>query len=306
MSEEFGRLDDVLVREAWLNEARDFTPWLADNLDRIGEAVGLNLELLGLEKALPTADDYFSADIVARVPADDSVVLIENQLEKSDHTHLGQIMTYLAGLEAKTIIWIAPAFREAHLAAVRWLNEHTTEDFSFFAIKLRVVRIANSPMAPLFDVIEQPNQWERRLQTQVRAAKTDNPLGLARLRFWEKYFDLFPPKGDEEGPSKLSVNWRICCNGSIAVSYYLSSDRVGVFVRGLRGEAVEDFEERFQPIADRIQHSLKPEKLRTANGWFLPDSISGEFSDDTEFARLSQWLSARVDEYVAAIESAGC
>lgn len=88
-------------------------------------------------------------------------IVIENQLEQSDHTHLGQILTYLAGLKAKTVIWIAPEFRTPHLSAIRWLNERTIEGFSFFAIRVRVVRIGDSPVAPIFEVVEQPNDWDR-------------------------------------------------------------------------------------------------------------------------------------------------
>ena len=97
----------------------------------------------------------YSADILATYPADGSRVIIENQLESTDHTHLGQIMTYLAGLEAKTVVWIARDFRGPHLSAIRWLNTHTTDEFAFFAIKLRVVQIGDnsSIVAPLFEVV---------------------------------------------------------------------------------------------------------------------------------------------------------
>ena len=149
----FGRLEDRPLREAWAHEALAFTPWLAENIDHISEAIGLPLELTGTEVAV----DAFAADILARNPQDDSVVLIENQLEQSDHTHLGQILTYLAGLSARTVVWIAPSFREPHLSAIRWLNQHTADGFSFFALRLRVVRIGESPYAPIFEVVEKPS-----------------------------------------------------------------------------------------------------------------------------------------------------
>ncbi|TNF12951.1 MAG: hypothetical protein EP320_10210 [Rhodobacteraceae bacterium] len=155
----FGRLVDLPLRDAWKHEAHQFTPWLAENIDHLSEAIGIPLELTGTEVAV----ESFSADILARNPMDDSVVLIENQLEQTDHTHLGQIMTYLAGLEAQTVVWIAPAFREPHLSAIRWLNEHTSDGFSFFAIKARVVRIGDSPYAPIFEVVEKPDLWQRKL-----------------------------------------------------------------------------------------------------------------------------------------------
>jgi adenine-specific DNA-methyltransferase len=174
----FATLDDVPLQEAWGHEAHDFTPWLAENLGRLSEAIGIPLELTDTEVAV----ESFSADILARNPQDDSVVLIENQFKPSDHGHLGQIMTYLAGLSAHTIIWIAPYFREPHLSAIRWLNEHTEEPFAFFAVKLRVVRIENSPLVPLFEVIERPNHWDRQVQETARQA--DVPIhGDIRLGF---------------------------------------------------------------------------------------------------------------------------
>ena len=154
---EFSELKDVPLREAWPHEANDFTPWLADNLHRLSQAIGVDLELEGTEVSV----EGFSADILARIPSDNSMVVIENQLENTDHTHLGQVLTYLAGLEAQTVIWIAREFQGPHLSAIRWLNSHTVDPFAFFAVKVRAVRIgdAPAPVAPLFEVLERPNDW---------------------------------------------------------------------------------------------------------------------------------------------------
>ena len=158
---ELGKLEEVDLRQAWPHEARSFTPWLSENIEMLSSVIGIPLELEGQEVAV----EQFSADILARNPRDDSRVLIENQLEQSDHGHIGQIMTYLAGLDVNTVIWIAASFREPHLSAIRWLNDHTIEPFAFFAIKLSIVRIADSPMAPVFEVVVKPNTWERQLQS---------------------------------------------------------------------------------------------------------------------------------------------
>lgn len=124
---EFGELKDVDLRTAWPDEAGDFTPWLADNLERLSRVIGIPLETEGTEVAV----EGFAADILAVSPMNNSKVLIENQLEITDHRHLGQILTYRAGLEAQTIVWVARQFHEAHLSAIRWLNEHTDEPFAF-------------------------------------------------------------------------------------------------------------------------------------------------------------------------------
>ena len=186
---EFGRLEDLSLRDAWSHEAQDFTPWLAGNIKHIAEAVGIPLELTDQEVRV----DAFAADILASNPQDGSVVLIENQLEQTDHTHLGQIMTYLAGLEAQTVIWIASAFREPHLSAIRWLNEHTEDGFSFFAVRLRVVKIGDSLFAPIFEVVEKPNDWNRQLEGQARAVSSGTSLlGDSRLAYWKTYKERKP------------------------------------------------------------------------------------------------------------------
>ena len=131
MNTKLGRLKNVNLREAWSHEAQDFTPWLAENLDRLSTAIGIPLELEGQEVSV----ESFSADILARNPQNDSRVLIENQLEQTDHTHLGQILTYLAGLEAQVVIWVASSFRDPHISAVQWLNDHTVAPFAFFAVR---------------------------------------------------------------------------------------------------------------------------------------------------------------------------
>ena len=164
---EFGELKDVTLRDVWGNEAQHFTPWLAANMERLSEAIGIPLESEGTEVAV----EQFSADIVARNPADGSRVLIENQLEGSDHRHLGQILTYLAGVQAQTVIWVARDFDESHRSAIRWLNDHTEEPFAFFAVRVRVVQIADSPLVPLFEVLERPspeNSWRVPIPVQTQ------------------------------------------------------------------------------------------------------------------------------------------
>lgn len=179
----FGRLVELPLREAWKHEALEFTPWLAENIGHLSESIGMSLELTGQEVRVET----FAADILARNRLDDSIVLIENQLEPSDHTHLGQIMTYLAGLDAKSVVWIAPGFREPHLSAIRWLNENTADGFSFFAVKARVVRIGESPFAPTFEVVERPNLWERQLEQYATGH-----LSTIRKEYWKRFVNLLP------------------------------------------------------------------------------------------------------------------
>ena len=156
---QLGRLRKVELRSVWQSEASHFTPWLAqeENLQLLGEAIGLELELEAQEKDVGP----FRADILCRDMATDEWVLIENQLERTDHTHLGQLLTYAAGLQAVTIVWIAPRFADEHRAALDWLNERTDDTINLFGLEVELWRIGDSQVAPKLNIISQPNSWSR-------------------------------------------------------------------------------------------------------------------------------------------------
>jgi hypothetical protein len=161
-----GRLEKVNLREAWPSEAANFTPWLAkaENLTLLGEAIGRDLE--------PYAEEHsvgpFRADILCREVGSDAWVLIENQLERTDHTHLGQLLTYAAGLNTVTVVWVAERFTDEHRAALDWLNQKTPEGIAFFGLEVELWRIGTSHLAPKFNVVSKPNVWTRQI-----AASTD-------------------------------------------------------------------------------------------------------------------------------------
>ena len=232
----FAKLESVDVREAWQNEARDFTPWLANNLERLSDVIGVPLELEDIEVRV----EQFSADILARNPTDGSLVLIENQLETTDHTHLGQILTYLAGLKAQTVIWVARDFHDAHLSAVRWLNEHTADPFAFFAVRVQVVRIAESPIAPIFEVLERPSEWDRRLRA-ISLETGLSEVGQFRRDFWEYYARQYPHEGPPSGYAGSYFRNKVE-NADIDVTQYLAQREVGVNLYGKNGlEQVKDY-----------------------------------------------------------------
>ena len=168
-----GRLERVDLREVWPNEAADFTPWLAreENLESLGDTLGLELEFEATEKK---AGPY-SADILCR--DDDGRVVIENQLEATNHDHLGKLLTYAAHFDAHTLVWIARAFSDPHRAAIDWLNENSTEGTRYFGLEIEAWRIGDSEPAPKFNVVAKPNDW-----TRARKALTNDQQ--LRLEFW--------------------------------------------------------------------------------------------------------------------------
>lgn len=174
-----GKLEKLDLRQAWESEAGDFTPWLAqeDNLALLGKTLRIELELVAQEQNVGP----FRADIVCLDTADRNMVLIENQLERTDHSHLGQLMTYAAGLEAVTVVWIAERFTEEHRAALDWLNRITVDLVNFFGLEVELWRISDSPPAPKFNLVAKPNEWTK-LATSPRGPLTETQQ--LYLEYW--------------------------------------------------------------------------------------------------------------------------
>ena len=282
---EFSELKDVPLREAWPHEANDFTPWLADNLHRLSQAIGVDLELEDTEVSV----EGFSADILARIPSDGSMVVIENQLENTNHTHLGQVLTYLAGLEAQTVIWIAKEFQGPHLSVVRWLNSHTVDPFAFFAVKVRAVRIgdAPAPVAPLFEVLERPNDWDRRVKG---AAETISKVARRQLneQFWDFYFGNHPDdsrlKLGRSGGLGSVIGYGI---GGVRVEQYLDSKYVSIYVLG----GHNSYDDHAVDLAQRYIHAVAREI----------DDISRRLVvdpwDRANWSQMADWLHERLTQF---------
>ena len=157
---DLGKLVKVPVRCVWKHEAQDFTPWLAKNLNELGEALGLDLDVEQAEEEAPVGT--FSLDILVRDIDGGRPVIIENQLGKTDHDHLGKLLTYAAGYNAGVIVWITGEFTDEHRAALDWLNQETGEDVDFFGVVVEAWQIGSSEVAPHFKVVAEPNAWSKR------------------------------------------------------------------------------------------------------------------------------------------------
>ncbi len=186
-----GRLEKLDLRTYWKKEATDFTPWLAqeENIQLLSETIGIELEVQSQEESVGP----FSADILCKDTINDHFVLIENQLEKTDHTHLGQLMTYAAGLDAVTIIWIAQKFTEEHRAALDWLNRITDDTFTFFGIEIELYKIGESAPAPMFNIVSKPNDWTK----QVKRSTNSQPATDTKLlqkEYWQGLKDFMEAK----------------------------------------------------------------------------------------------------------------
>lgn len=207
MNKQLGRLKKVDLRDVWSREAGEFTPWLAqdENLSLIGEAIGLELELEAQEKNVGP----FRADLLCRDTATDSWVLIENQLERTDHTHLGQLLTYAAGLNAVTIVWVASRFAEDHRAALDWLNEITGSNINFFGLEIELWRIGESQVAPKFNLASKPNDWIKSTGSQVPGSSTIlTDTKLLQQEYWTALREHMDENSSSVKPTKpLPQHW---------------------------------------------------------------------------------------------------
>ena len=205
-----GRMEKVGLREAWANEASHFTPWLAkaENLTLLGEAIGRDLETHAEEHRVGP----FRADLLCRETMSERWVLIENQLERTDHSHLGQLLTYAAGLSTVTVVWIAERFTDEHRAALDWLNQKTPEDISFFGLEVELWRIGASLMAPKFNVVSKPNEWTR----QITASTDTSESKQFCQEYWSGVLAEIAPSGILSGEPRplgrqdmrFDVGWR--------------------------------------------------------------------------------------------------
>ncbi|WP_235737366.1 DUF4268 domain-containing protein [Nocardioides alcanivorans] len=184
-SASLGRIEIVPPRLVWPHEAHDFTPWLLENVDVLSDLLGMGH--LVLEAAEHPVGD-FSLDLIGKDESNDEIVIVENQLEMSDHLHLGQILTYAAGTDPTTIVWVATGFRAEHREAIAWLNDRTDERTRFFAVQIEVIRIGNSPPAPAFKLVAQPNDWAKQVKAVTAHANGEiSERERHYLEFWEKY-----------------------------------------------------------------------------------------------------------------------
>lgn len=178
------KLKKVDLRDVWGHEALDFTIWLTkqENLDLLGQEIGIDISFIKTEADV----GRFSVDILAEEGGTNRKIIIENQLEKTDHDHLGKIITYASGYDAEIIIWIVRDVGEEHQKAIEWLNERTDENISFFLIKIELWQIEESSSAPKFEIIVSPNEWAK----TIKSSAANNELTdtkLQQLEFWKKY-----------------------------------------------------------------------------------------------------------------------
>ena len=226
---ELGKLNELDLRSEWAQEPK-FSDWLAEHLDELGSAIGV--DLVAERREADVGD--FSLDILAHEDGGERRVVIENQLEETNHDHLGKIITYAAGYQAKILIWVVKEARDEHRAAVKWLNENSSDDVGVFLVKVVLYKIGTSRPAPLFSVLESPNGWVR--ETQALSGEVTQ-VQKDRRSFWTGFMNYAMSREDfraafnRRKPS--TDHWMTLAAGSADYQISLTitkSDHLGVAI----------------------------------------------------------------------------
>lgn len=303
----FGRLESVELRKYWPNEAEDFTPWLAreENLHILGKALGTELELEMQEKKAGP----FRADILCK-NKDGARVLIENQLGKTDHVHLGQLLTYASVLEAEIIVWIAKKFTEAHQSALNWLNKATNDQLRFLGLEVQLWRIGNSPPAPRFNIVSKPNDWSRWIARQARSINGEGELSDFQ-KMQQDYWSTFQenalkvaggPVSPRETPEiRPYMRYAIGRSGvllrtrmvqrkkRIAAELYIANKDAELFFKSLRDQRGEIEKE----VGFKLTFEEHSDKNNCRIAVYLDDA---DPKDKNDWDRQHKWLAEKVNK----------
>lgn len=261
MKPQLGKLTRITdLRSVWKDEAKDFTPWLAkeENIAILSEAIGIDITVEEQESSV----GKFSLDIFAKETGGERRIIIENQLEETNHDHLGKTITYAAGKDAQVIVWIVKNARQEHTKAIEWLNNHTDDDVAFFLIEIQLWSVNGSEPAPYFNIVEQPNDWARLLKRQTSEMTSTQVL---RLEYWSALRDYAFSKDwfrKEFSPRKPSTDhWYSLATGigGTVISFLLQSSRNELDVEFNivdNKEMYRRFAEHKKEINDMVSHNL--------------------------------------------------
>jgi Domain of unknown function (DUF4268) len=311
--QQLGRLERVDLRDIWISEATSFTPWLArpENIAVLSETLNIDLELEAQERAVGP----FRADLLCKDTGTDRWVLIENQLERTDHTHLGQLLTYASGLEAVTIIWIAARFTEEHRSTLDWLNKITNESFRFFGLEVELWRIGASPAAPKFNIVSKPNEWSHSVAKAARVID-DGEQSDTRI-MQEKYWKALnakleeiggPVKGNRKAQPQSWMHYKIgrsymglgaAMNSQkeqIRAELYLQGTSAKVSFALLKIQKAEIESELGYPL----DWQELPDGLDSRIAIFLNDA---DPADEADWPRQHDWLAKRLNEMYQVFSS---
>lgn len=296
------------MRVVWRHEAIDFTPWLAeeDNIAILGETIGIEISEIITEATV----GGFSADIIAKESGTNRIIVIENQLEDSNHDHLGKIITYASGREASIIIWIVKNARDEHKRAIEWLNNHMDENIDLFLLQIELWRINDSYPAPRFNILEQPNTWAKEIKkssheiSDTMAFKLDYWTNFSDYSYndveFSRLFNRRKPSTDHwysvgSGNSEFHFSFLLnTVKENIAVDCYISNNK----------DLFQHFYSNKEKIESIIGHSLDWRELpeRKASRILIEKHVN--LKDKNEWVNQFKWLKEMGINFYKAFKAA--
>lgn len=298
---ELGKLSKVDLRTAWKNEATDFTNWLAqdENLVILSDEIGISIVNPKTEADV----GQFSADIVAEDENSGHKIIIENQLEITDHDHLGKLITYASGHDAKTIIWIVKDVREEHRQAIDWLNEHTDEETSFFAVKIELYQIGNSSMAPKFQIISKPNDWAKTIKS-IGQSETSETKTL-QYEFWNKFKEYVQAKKTKlKLPKVKPQNWLYISIGNSKAALSLTTNTqknqiaCEIYIPDSK-ELYQYLANSKEAIEDELGKKMEWQLLEGKKASRIKICREANLSNQNEWENYFEWLKTQGEELQA-------
>ena len=314
MMDEIASFTPVPIRDIWPKEDQDFTPWLAKNIDRLGEALGV--EFRGTTVETEVSVGPFKLDVLAE-DEEGRRIAIENQFGVTNHSHLGQVLTYAAGIDASVVVWLVEGFQTEHRQALEWLNRHTHEGIEFYAVQLSAVRIESSRPVPVFEVVARPNKPQSNL-------KQPSEQGDKYLDFWRRVIDelkdkRFTPQNKAPTRNPYIIFWsgRVTGGNGIALGADFTKDgaRAHIYLDPFGDrERNHDFfdqlkEEREEEIEQQYENPLRWSKLPNRGcriwDWRQNASIQDEESSLEETAKwMVGCLTALKDKVIPHVQQA--
>jgi hypothetical protein len=293
MQNNLGKLKKVELREAWKHEASHFTQWLSqeENLTLLGDEIGFEIKLIQTEAKVGS----FNVDILAEEENTGKKIIIENQLEVTNHDHLGKVITYASGYDARIIVWVVKDVREEHRQAIDWLNEHTDEDIEFYLLRIELWQIEDSPYAPKFEIISKPNDWTKAVRSSTESSElTDTKV--KQLEFWTEFKEYAKRRQSILRLQKsYPQHWTNISIGSSDAHLSLTiNTREGAFGAELYIPDNKDLYTKLLQSKDQIEAELgeKPEwmELPAKKASRIRVSKEGLFDDQTKWESEFEWL----------------
>lgn len=223
---DFESIEEIPLNEYFETEDRHFTPWLQENIEKLGNVIGIDIG--NAETEVPIGN--YRLDILAYESGTDRIIAIENQYGKTDHSHLGQLITYMAGINAEVIVWLAENFNSEHISAINHLNQISDEDIAFFCIKPRLIKIGESKPAIEFVIIAKPDEWEKQVKSETKISDR----GMAYKEFWKLVVDQYQQHATDFNPRKILPRYVYDIPvGKTGVNYTWRFTNKGFFELGL-------------------------------------------------------------------------